>query len=87
MTTDPTERILEKLNDFRVEVAGKLGRLEARVDANGDLLDELSATVEVLNIDHEVAKREGGKGGRIWGAGVAAAVVALAETVRAWFGQ
>ncbi len=87
MTTDPTERILETLNDFRVDVAGKLGRLEARVDSNGDQLDELQATVDVLNIDHAVAKREGGKGGRIWGAGIAATIVAIAETARAWFGQ
>lgn len=81
--------------EFQREVIDRLARIEERTEAlRSKVVDHAEASAAErtrvrqelarLAIDAAVAKSEGKKSGRAWGAGVGAALVTLAEVAKAF---
>ncbi len=81
-----TQLILDKINQFRVDMAGRLGSIEARLNDHAAHGLRLEETVHDLEIDAEVSKKVGKVAGARWGVGAGAILIGLAEALRQWLG-
>jgi hypothetical protein len=85
---------------WMLQVAGALGRIEehgentyamlqAHIAKEEEQWDTLEHAVRSLELDAKLAKYEGSKAGRRWGAAVGGGIIGFAEIVRAaaaWLG-
>lgn len=72
--------------DFEERVLLELGGLNEKLDAHGEKIEKLDTAVREIEVDRVIAKKAGAKAGRNWALPISAAVVAIAETARAWLG-
>ena len=86
-------QLTETVTEFRIDTASALARIEeqhvaqgARFEAVEEDVEELADDVQAVQVESEVNKKVAGSLGRRWGAAVGVALIALAETVKAWLG-